>query len=77
MLSDRLYLWVVGFLASLKLTMRVSDNLLLEEDVLVVAFIQIEPVDGVTSGSHGFSDFGQIFCVLLLEGCWTEALAVW
>ena len=58
MLSDHLNLRIVGFLTSLKFIVGASDNLLLEEDVLIVAFVEVKSIDRVASVTHGFGNFG-------------------
>ena len=76
-LPDRLYEWIVNFLTSLKVPPGASDDLLFEDDVLVVAFVDVKSVDSMASCCHFLSDFSQILCVRLFESCWAEALTVW
>jgi len=62
-LPKGLYEWIINFLTSLELLVGASDNFLLENDVLVVTFVEIKSVNRVTSSRHGFGDLSQILCV--------------
>lgn len=76
-LPDRLYKRIIDFFTSLKVPPGASDNLLFKDDVLVITFIKVKSVNGVTSSCHLFVDLRQVLCVRLFESCWAEALAVW
>jgi len=73
-LPKGLYEWIINFLTSFELLVGASDNFLLENDVLVVTFVEIKSVNRVTSSRHGFGDLSQILCVGFFISCWAEAL---